>query len=108
MDERDLDKVCVVGASTAWPFYRMTGAYVCQENRYIQNDSGRLGFYSSRLIHGAAPRIEWIYTSIGLHESNVAALAMATDPDRRPVSLETMKIVDNFPALAIREDQNSS
>lgn len=87
VDDRDEDKVCVVGATTAWPFYRLTGAYVCQENRYIQEDSGRLGFYSSRLIHGAAPLIRAIYPSVDLYESSVAHLAMHTDPEMRRVGL---------------------
>lgn len=87
MIERDDDKVCIVGATTAWPFYRLTGAYVCQENRYIQEDTGRLGFYSSRLIQGAAPRILSIHPSIELYEASVAALAFDTDPELRRVGL---------------------
>lgn len=83
----DADKVCVVGASTAWPFYRLTGAYVCQENRYIQEDAGRLGFYSARLIHGAAPLIKAIYPSVDLYESSVAQMAMHTDPEMRRLGL---------------------
>lgn len=83
----DDDKVCVVGATTAWPFYRLTGAYVCQENRYIQEDTGRLGFYSSRLIHGAAPRILSIHPSIELYDGLIAHLAMDTDPEVRRLGL---------------------
>lgn len=87
MSDADENKVCVVGATTAWPFYRMTGAYVCQENRYIQEDTGRLGFYSSRLIHGAAPTIQVVYPSVPLYESNVANLAMHVDPEMRRLGL---------------------
>ena len=87
MLEPDDEKVCIVGATTAWPFYRLTGAYVCQANRYIQEDTGRLGFYSSRLIHGAAPRILRIYQSIELYEGNVAQLAMDPVPELRRVGL---------------------
>lgn len=77
---RDDDKVCVVGASTAWPFYRMNGAYVCQENRYIQEDTGRIGFYTARLIHGAAPRIQQIYPSVPYDDATAAKFIFHTHP----------------------------
>lgn len=82
-DAYDDDKVCVVGASTAWPFYRMTGAYVCQENRYFQEDTGRIGFYSSRLIHGVAPRIEHIYPSVSYDDATAAMLVLDSHPVTR-------------------------
>lgn len=87
MIERDDDKVCIVGATTAWPFYRLTGAYVCQENRYIQEDTGRLGFYTSRLIQGVAPRILSVWPSVGLLEDEVANFTFDTDPELRRVGL---------------------
>ena len=81
----DDDKLWVVAASSAWPFYRLTGAYVCQENRYYQDDSGRMGFYSSRLIHGAAPRILEVHPSVELSDGTAAALAMEAHPSLRRV-----------------------
>jgi hypothetical protein len=79
----DDDKLWVVAASSAWPFYRLTGAYVCQENRHYQKDSGRMGFYSSRLIHGAAPRILEVHPSVELGDVTAAALAMDAHPSFR-------------------------
>jgi hypothetical protein len=76
----DDDKVCVVAASSAWPFYRLTGAYVCQENRYFQEDTGRLGFYTARLVQGAAPRILSTFPSVELTDSFAATASLDTDP----------------------------
>lgn len=81
----DEDKVCVVAASAAWPFYRLTGAYVCQENRYFQGDSGRMAFYSSRLIHGAAPAILDCFPSEELSEDMAAEFALSSHPLLRRV-----------------------
>lgn len=82
-EDVDDDKVWVVAASSAWPFYRLTGAYVCQENRYFQADAGRMGFYSSRLIHGAAPQILEVYPSVDLNEDAAATLSLDVHPDMR-------------------------
>jgi hypothetical protein len=79
-DRIDDDKVVVVAAANAWPFYQMTGAYVCQEDRTFQEDSGRFGFYTARLIQGAAPKIEWIFPSMEVNDDYAAWCALHTDP----------------------------
>jgi hypothetical protein len=87
LDQTDDNKVCVVSASTAWSFYRLTGAYVCQENRYFQEDTGRLGFYLSRLIQGAAPRIEAIFPSMSLDDGTASTLALSSNPTARRLGI---------------------
>jgi hypothetical protein len=81
----DDDKVCVVAASSAWPFYQLTGAYICQENRFFQPDTGRFGFYSSRSIHGIAAQVEGYFPSVEFSEESAAEYALSSNPQLRRV-----------------------
>lgn len=83
--EWDDDKVCVVAASSAWPFYQLTGAYICQENRFFQPDTGRFGFYSSRSIHGVAAQILGFFPSVEFSEESAAEFALSSNPQLRRV-----------------------
>jgi len=80
----DEGKVCVVAASGAWPFYRLTGAYVSQAHRGFQG-AVRLGFYSGRQIHGLVPRIEHVVSSVPADAAHAARLALSADPVERRV-----------------------
>ena len=76
--------VCVVAASSAWPFYQATGSYICQANRRFR-DAGWLGFYSARTIHPLVARIEHTVPQIDLDEEHAAPLALSADPLERRV-----------------------
>ncbi len=78
------EKVCVVAASGAWPFYRLTGAYVSQAQRGFQGAS-RLGFYSGGQIHGLVPRIEHVVASMPADAAHAARTALSADPVERRV-----------------------
>jgi hypothetical protein len=82
-EDYDDDKVWVVAASSAWPFYQLTGAYICQENRYFQPDSGRMGFYSARAIHGATPLILGTFPSVEFSDDSAAELALSSNSSLR-------------------------
>ncbi|WP_157544545.1 hypothetical protein [Nocardioides halotolerans] len=77
-------EVCVVAASSAWPFYQATGSYICQANRRFR-DATRLGFYSARTIHPLVARIEHTVPQIDLDDEHAAALALSADPVERRV-----------------------
>jgi hypothetical protein len=76
--------VCVVAASSAWPFYQATGSYICQANRRFR-DAGWLGFYSARTIHPLVARIEHVVPEVDLDDETSAPLALSTDPEERRV-----------------------
>jgi hypothetical protein len=80
----DQAPVCVVAASSAWPFYQATGSYICQANRRFR-DAGWLGFYSARTIHPLVARIEHVVPEVDLDEETAAPLALSADPDQRRV-----------------------
>lgn len=85
MDNGDPEaSVCVVAASSAWPFYQATGSYICQANRRFR-DAGWLGFYSARTIHPLVARIEHTVPEIDLDEEHAAPLALSADPLERRV-----------------------
>ena len=71
--------VAIVAAGNAWPFYRLTGAYVCQARRTFRNVR-HLGFYSQRTIHGAIAAIEHIQDGVLLSQAEAARLALSLDP----------------------------
>lgn len=79
---RDSENVVVVAAGSAWPFYRLCGAYVCQPGRTFQ-DAGRMAFYSNRQIFGVAARIERIVPSIELSQAEAARRSLSLDPAER-------------------------
>lgn len=74
--------VCVVAATSAWPFYQASGAYVCQPHRRFR-DATRLGFYSARTIHGLAPRIEHVFLDVAVSAAEAARRALSTSPLER-------------------------
>lgn len=80
----DEDTVCVVAASSAWPFYRATGAYVCQPQRRFR-DSRWLGFYSARTIHGLVARIEHVVPVVRVDHEEAARRCFSLDPVERRV-----------------------
>lgn len=86
-DGVDDNKVCVFGGFSAWPFYRLNAAYVCQPNRYFQADTGRIAFYSQRTIFGAAPRILDIFPEESLDDETVASYCFSIDPTTRHLGL---------------------
>lgn len=86
-EQHDDDKVCVVGGQYAWSVYRQTAAYICQPNRYFQEDTGRLGFYSDRQIYGAAPQILAVYPEVEMDHEWASYYALGTDPTERTLGL---------------------
>jgi hypothetical protein len=78
------ERVCVVAGAGAWPFYLATGAWVGQENRRF-GDATRLGFYSSRQVHGLAPLIRHVVASVPLTAEDAATRALSGDPVQRRV-----------------------
>jgi hypothetical protein len=84
MDNGEDATVCVVAASSAWPFYQATGSYICQANRRFR-DARWLGFYSARTIHPLVARIEHTVPQIDLDEEHAAVLALSADPVERRV-----------------------
>ena len=76
--------VCVVAASSAWPFYQATGSYICQANRRFR-DVGWLGFYSARTIHPLVARIQHTVPQIDLDDETAAPLTLSADPHERRV-----------------------
>jgi hypothetical protein len=84
MSRDDDSLVCVVAASSAWPFYQSTGSYICQANRRFR-DARWLGFYSARTIHPLVARIEHIVERIEIDEEHTAPLALSADPAERRV-----------------------
>lgn len=86
-DSIDDDKVCVVGGQIAWTVYRNIGAYICQANRYFQDDTGRLAFYSQRQIYGAAPRILETFPEVQMDDATAAENALSVDPTYRRLGL---------------------
>jgi hypothetical protein len=81
---RDDDKVVIVAAGSAWPLYRLCGGYVCQPNRTFQ-DAGRMGFYSTRLIHGVAAKILEILPSVRLTYEEAARRTFSLNPAERRI-----------------------
>lgn len=81
---RDLENVVVVAASSAWPFYRSVGGYVCQPERTFR-DAGRMAFYSRRLVHGVAARIDRVVPRVALTDVETARRALSLDPLERRV-----------------------
>lgn len=84
MAPRDETTVCVVAASSAWPFYLAHGAYVCQANRPFR-DAARLGFYSARTVHGLVPRIEHVVPNVEASAAVAARMTFSLDPVERRV-----------------------
>jgi hypothetical protein len=81
---RDPEEVVVVAAGSAWPFYRSVGGYVCQPERTFRR-AGRMAFYSRRLVHGAAARIERVVPRVALTEAETARRALSLDPVERRI-----------------------
>lgn len=73
------DIVLLIAARDAWPEYLAAHAYICQENRSFQK-TGRMAFYSDRMIHKYVPRILGVQDSLPLTESAIGTLR----PDLRP------------------------
>jgi hypothetical protein len=80
----DHTQVCIVAASSAWPFYQATGSYICQANRRFR-DAQWLGFYSARTIHPLVARIEHVVPLIEMDDEHAAPLALSADADERRV-----------------------
>lgn len=79
----DTDEVLVVAAGTAWPFYQLASAYVCQQGRSFR-DTSRIAFYSHRTIREYAPLIEERIDDVVLSDATAARLSMAVSTrDRR-------------------------
>jgi hypothetical protein len=79
---RPSGKVCVVASSSAWSFYRLASAYLCQPGRSLQ-DARWLGFYSSGAIQPAVARIDRIFSPVELSADLAAEWSLSTDPLRR-------------------------
>lgn len=80
----DSEQVVVVAAGSAWPFYELTGGYVCQTGRTF-GDAGRMAFYSKRQIHGAVPRILRVLPAVEMTPSSAARLSLSVDPTERRI-----------------------
>ena len=78
------ERVCVVAAAGAWPFYLATGAWVGQVNRGFRGAT-RLGFYSGRQVQGMAPRIRHVAASVPLTPEDAAGRAFSGDPVERRI-----------------------
>lgn len=76
------EDVLVVAAGNAWPFYRLTSAYICQEGRSFR-PVGRIAFYSSRTIHGLAAGIKSRSDHQLLTDGSAARLSLSLDPHER-------------------------
>ncbi len=72
----------VVAAGNAWPFYRLTHAYVCQAGRFFR-PVRRMAFYSNKTIHGVAATIERELDDQILSDASAAHLSNSLDPVER-------------------------
>ena len=75
-------KVCVVAAPSAWSFYRLASAFICQPGRSLQ-DAEWLGFYSGQAIQPAVARILVVFSPVELTVETAAEWALSVDPLRR-------------------------
>ena len=79
---RNSSELLVVAAGTAWPFYRLTSAYVCQAGRSFR-PTERIAFYSNKTIHGVAAVIQSVFDHETLSEASAARLSMSVAPHER-------------------------
>lgn len=79
-----MDDVLVVAGGQAWPFYRLTSAYVCQAGRSFR-DVPRMAFYTKRAIQGAAARIEHVLDHIELSHAEAARRTLSTVAHERRI-----------------------
>jgi len=76
------EEVLVVAAGNAWPFYRLTNAYVCQAGRFFR-PVRRIAFYSNKTIHGVAATIERELDDQMLSDAAAARLSNSLVPAER-------------------------
>lgn len=94
--------VVIVAAGNAWPFYRLTGAYVCKAGRTFRGVE-HIGFYSQRTIHGAVAKVEHVLDEVVLSQADAARRALSLDPlERRLGDVMTAAL-----AGAWKEGENS-
>ncbi|GAB2776685.1 hypothetical protein GCM10027020_32490 [Nocardioides salsibiostraticola] len=96
---RDNEQVVVIAAGSAWPFYQLTSAYVCQVGRTFRS-AGRMSFYSGRQIHGLAAVIQQIVPELELTEAEAARRSLSMDPVDRHIGAALVE--------ALREDRDDT
>lgn len=91
------DDVLVVATATAWPFYRATGAYVCQAGRTFRPVE-RLAFYSEKKIHTEVPRVRRRVDHVDWSTAEVNRLRRSgAGEDRRMADIIVAHLDDGWP-----------